>query len=96
MPDLPNYATRLLRIKAGKAFPAHGHHGREMTVVLAGGFSDERGEYRRGDSFVAEGGEIHHPIALRDEDCMCLIVTEAPIQFIGPFGRLLNWILPTG
>ena len=95
MPDLPNYATRLLRIKAGKAFPAHGHRGREMIVVLAGGFSDERGEYRQGDSFVAEGGDIHHPIALRDGDCICLIVSEAPIHFIGPFGRMLNWIFPT-
>ncbi len=94
LPEFSNYTTRLLRIKPGKAIPAHGHHGRECTVILAGGFSDERGEYRQGDSVVVESGEVHHPVALPGGDCICLVVTEAPVHFVGPFGRLLNWFVP--
>jgi putative transcriptional regulator len=34
---------RLLRIKAGSAVPRHTHHGNEMVMVLAGGFTDASG-----------------------------------------------------
>ena len=32
--------ARLLKIPAGKKVPHHSHHGRELTVVFSGGFTD--------------------------------------------------------
>ncbi len=46
--DFPGFTTRLLWVAAGAAVPAHTHHGSELTLVLRGGFADERGQFRRG------------------------------------------------
>ena len=32
----------------------------------------------------------HRPVADEDEDCLCLIVTDAPLRLTGWLGRLLN------
>jgi len=82
--------TRLLRIKPGVAVPRHTHVGTELTLVLAGGFSDVTGHYLRGDvSFTNE--EIDHsPAADHDGECICLTVTDAPLRLTGPLMRLLN------
>lgn len=92
LPDYPGIKTRLLRIRGGTAMPRHTHEGREYTLLLAGGFSDETGHYLRGD--VAEAGPSvdHRPVADADEDCLCLAVTDAPLRLTGRFGRYLNFI----
>ena len=88
--EASGFHTRLMRIKPGTAMPAHTHEGTELTLVLAGGFSDESGHYERGD--IAECGDDidHKPIADPGEDCICLAVTDAPLRLTGPVGRLLN------
>lgn len=82
--------VRMLRIKAGMAMPRHTHQGSELTLVLAGGFSDEMGHYGRGDFATVDGSVDHSPVADPDGDCVCLAVMDAPLRLTGPIGRLLN------
>jgi len=82
--------VRLLRIRGGTAMPRHTHSGTEMTLVLEGGFSDERGHFLRGDIAVTDAAVNHRPVADAGEDCYCLTVTDAPLRLTGPIGRLLN------
>lgn len=84
------YRTRLYRIKGGQAMPNHTHGGNEMTLVLAGGFSDDTGHYERGDVSIADDELVHTPVADPGEDCICLAVTDAPLKLTGPIGRIVN------
>ena len=83
----PDIKTRLLKIKAGTPMPEHTHHGQEFTLVLTGGYSDERGHFIRGDIDITDDSVQHTPVADADEDCICLTVTRAPLKLTGPFGK---------
>lgn len=83
----------LLHIKAGARMPQHTHRGNEMTLILAGAYSDCYGRYDAGDLMVADGEHQHAPIASSDEDCICLVAESAPPRFIGPLLRLFNPLL---
>lgn len=85
--------VELLRIKPGGSAATHSHLGDEYTVVLQGAFSDEEGLYRKGDFLLRDASHKHTPVATRDEECICLVVSEAPIQFTGFFSRWLNPLL---
>ena len=82
--------VELLKIKPGGSAATHSHVGDEYTVILEGSFSDEQGLYRKGDFVVRCGDERHTPVATLDRECICLAVTEGPVQLTGFFGRLLN------
>jgi len=82
--------VELLKIKPGGAAINHTHLGDEYTVVLEGSFSDEDGLYEKGDFMVREKDEQHRPVATQDRECICLAVTEGPIQFTGFLSRLMN------
>ena len=82
--------VELLRIQPGGAASSHTHLGDEYTVVLEGSFSDGDGVYRAGDFLVRGKNEQHRPVATQDQECICLAVTEGPIQFTGFISRLLN------
>lgn len=82
--------VELLRIKPGGAASNHTHLGDEYTVVLEGSFSDEDGLYSKGDFVVRGKNEQHRPVATQDKECICLAVSEGPMQFTGPLSRLLN------
>ena len=84
------FTTRLLRVAPGAALPYHTHVGSELALVLQGGFSDVNGHYLRGDVSEADSAVDHRPVADADEDCLCLIVTDAPLRLTGWLGRLLN------
>ncbi len=90
LPKVPNHSTRLLSIRAGAAAPRHTHQGNEITLVLRGSFSDDHGHYCCGDVDEADGDIDHRPIAGDDEDCLCLVVTDAPLKLTSPLGRLIN------
>lgn len=83
----------LLWIKAGRAMPAHTHHGIEATLVLKGSFSDSTGHYARGDLSVADDDVDHKPVAGLEEDCICFAVCEGPVKLTGPVARLFNKLL---
>jgi len=91
IPTSDGYATRLIRIAAGRNIPSHGHDGDELTLVLAGGFTDGGDSYRRGDVAGADPSVHHHPVADADGACICLIVTEGKLRFSGLFGPLLTY-----
>lgn len=80
--------AQVLRIEAGAAVPRHGHTGDELTLVLRGAFSDGVAAYGPGDLALARPGLIHRPQAAPGEACLCLTVTEAPLQWLGPLGWL--------
>ena len=82
--------VELLRIKAGGAATTHTHMGDEYTVILEGSFSDESGLYHKGDFLLRDASHQHRPVATQDGACICLAVTEGPIQFTGLFSRMLN------
>lgn len=82
--------VELLKIRPGGSATTHTHLGDEYTVILEGSFSDEQGLYRQGDFMVKDSSDRHTPVATRDRECICLAVTEGPIQFTGFFSRMLN------
>lgn len=80
--------ARLLLIPAGRAMPAHSHHGTEMTLVLKGAFSDDDGTFARGDLEMADANVDHMPVAEPGEDCICLVATDARLKFRGLLPRI--------
>jgi len=80
----------LMRIAPGCAMPRHTHDGREMLIVLQGGYSDEIGSYDAGDVAVANPDVVHRPVADPVEGCLCFAVTDARVKLTGPVGRVLN------
>jgi putative transcriptional regulator len=88
--------VELLKIRPGGSASTHTHLGDEYTVILEGSFSDERGVYRRGDFVVKDSSDRHTPVATKDRECICLAVTEGPVQLTGFFGRLLNPLIRRG
>ncbi len=73
--------TRLLRIPGGTTIPEHSHDGTEMTLVLSGSYSDQTGRYGKGDLQIANEKTRHQPRAELGKDCICLVVTDAPLKF---------------
>lgn len=88
--------VELLRIKPGGSAATHTHLGDELTVILEGSFSDENGVYSSGDFMACDGHDTHTPVASKDRECICLVVSKAPIQFTGWFTRLFNPLLRRG
>ena len=75
--------ARLLRIAPGTALPEHGHNGLEVTMVVAGSFSDEANAFYRGDVAIADQDIHHRQVTGKEEPCVCLTVTDAPLAFRG-------------
>lgn len=88
LPTSKGATARLLCIPAGAAMPDHGHHGKEITLVLKGAFQDDDGYFARGDIEVADKDVQHVPVADIHEDCICLAVTDAPLRFNGWLPRI--------
>lgn len=88
-PALP----RLLHLAEGVAVPAHGHGGRELTLVLAGGFHDGPTGYGRGDLQESDETVEHAPVVDPGGPCICLTATDAPLRFHGLLPRLFQRIV---
>ena len=88
-----NGSVRLLRIKAGKTVPNHGHQGRELTLVLSGSYHDGVSTYGAGDMQDVDEETVHKPIVDDGPDCICLVITDAPIIFKEWMPRLLQPLL---
>jgi putative transcriptional regulator len=79
---------KLLRIGTGRAMPEHGHGGEELTLILKGSYSDHMGKFSRGDVADLDEDVEHQPVVDSDEDCICLVATEAPTKFKSFWARL--------
>lgn len=81
--------ARVLRSRPGTGIGMHTHKGEEYTLVLAGGYTDSSGSYRRGDFQSADRNVMHRPIVDEGEDCIILGVTDAPLIFANPIVGLV-------
>ncbi|MCG9722810.1 ChrR family anti-sigma-E factor [Shewanella sp. Isolate7] len=78
----------LLHIDKGGSVPCHTHKGFEITLLLQGSFTDEMGEYRKGDFIWLDGQHTHQPVT--EEGCVCLTVSSDAIHFTQGMSQLLN------
>ena len=81
---------RLLKISPGTRMPTHTHSEEELTLVLRGAYKDQVGEFRPGDLADLNDGVMHAPEAFGDEDCICLIATNAPLVFKDLIGKVMQ------
>lgn len=81
----------LLKAKGGTEIPSHGHNGHEFTLVLQGSYSVNGQLFNVGDMELASDDiDDHRPIISEGQDCICLVVTEAPINLKSFTGRLFQ------
>ncbi|TVR96743.1 MAG: cupin domain-containing protein [Rhodospirillales bacterium] len=88
--SVQGFKASLMRLAPGSTVPVHTHRGQEFTLVLAGGFSDETGEYLPGDFACKDQTHVHRPVVDTDEPCISLVVLDAPLKLTGMMGRLVN------
>ncbi len=81
---------RLLKIAPGVKIPKHTHGDEELTLILRGSYTDEVGDFARGDLADLDGDVLHAPLATGDEPCICLIATSAPLRFRSLVGRVVQ------
>ena len=81
---------RLLRIAPGRAVPQHSHGGHEMTMIVSGSYTDEIGRFMPGDVADLDPEVTHQPVSDADTDCICVIATDAPLEFTGWVPRLMQ------
>lgn len=81
---------RLLKVAPGKSVLPHGHQGNELTLLLGGSFSDERGQFNPGDISDLDDQTEHQLLADGELGCICLLVTDAPLRFITPWGKIIQ------
>ena len=82
--------ARLLYIPAGFSVPSHGHGGLELTLVMSGGFYDGSQAFSRGDMQIVSHETPHQPVAMDDQPCVCLAITDAPLKFSNFLPRLFQ------
>ncbi|MBM3488133.1 MAG: hypothetical protein FJX67_16120, partial [Alphaproteobacteria bacterium] len=80
----------MLRLKPGAAMPEHTHRGQEFTLVLAGGYRDGGAAFGPGDFDRRDASDRHQPVVDPDDECLCLVVLDAPIRLTGMLGRFAN------
>lgn len=80
--------VELYRIAPGARIPRHTHAGAEFTMVLSGGFSDERGSYGPGDVSMNGPDDIHQPVADEDGVCYALAIRDGGLHFTGVMGAI--------
>lgn len=86
--DELNTRASLLHIDALGEIPQHTHKGYELTLLLAGEFTDINGEYVPGD-FILLDNQTHHAPKTKT-GCLCYTVLDAPLHFTKGLSKLLN------
>ncbi len=80
--------VELYRISPGASIPRHSHKGSEYTLVVAGGFSDERGSYGPGDVVINGPEDTHQPIGDEGDICYALAIRDGGLRFTGVMGLI--------
>ena len=81
---------KLIKMDPGTSVPLHSHNGKEYILVIDGSFSDEYGEYKKGDMQINDQNIKHHPTACNKNGCVCISITENDVIFFGKFASILN------
>lgn len=71
----------LIRSKPGCSAGWHTHLGEELTLCLTGGYTDETGQYARGDLQTTTPDILHRPVADEGEDCIVLAMSDGRLKF---------------
>lgn len=85
------FPARLFRLTAGTFVPRHEHAGEELSLVLTGGFSDDRGHHGRGDVSIREPSTLHEQTIERGEPCVVLVAADAPFRPRSAIARIASW-----
>jgi len=80
--------TSLLHIEPGGSVPEYTHNGFELTILLAGSFSDDKGEYVTGDFIMLDSNHQHQPMS--EHGCLCYTVVNDSLHFTQGLNKLLN------
>jgi|HubBroStandDraft_1064217.scaffolds.fasta_scaffold00055_34 putative transcriptional regulator len=94
IPRFGECRSRLMRVAPRHAIPRHTHTGNELLIVLNGGYSDQTGEYDRGDVAYGDPELVHTPRADPERGCLCFSVWDSAPKMVGALGPLLNRLLP--
>ncbi len=81
---------RLIKVAPGQAMPEHGHGGSELSLILAGSYTDKIGRFGVGDVADLDDEVEHKPVADRVTGCICVIASEQKAQFKGLFARIVQ------
>ncbi|MBB1389174.1 anti-sigma factor [Shewanella vesiculosa] len=84
----PQARASLLHIAANGEIPEHTHKGAELTLLLAGEFSDCYNTYKPGDFMLLDKAHQHSPKTI--DGCLCYTVVDAPLYFTKGISKLLN------
>ena len=90
LPFMDNDTIKLIKMDPGTSVPLHSHNGKEYILVIEGSFSDEYGQYKKGDMQINDQNIKHHPSASDSNGCVCLSITESDVVFFGRFASILN------
>ena len=86
----PPVRTRLIGVVGGGVMPRPSPIGMNLNLVLAGGYHDPRGTFRRGDLVLDDPGLDYSPAADNGEECVYLCVTDASLRLSGVLSRSIN------
>lgn len=90
---LGDVAATLEEVRPGQTVPKHGHEGIELTMVLAGGYTDNQNHYLRGDVQVVGPETVHSPLMDDEgEHCILLSIRSAARVPDGLAARIASWI----
>lgn len=77
-------------IRPGRTVPAHTHKGYELSIVLDGAFTDERGRFGKGDISIADASVDHRPKAGSDRPCIGFAVLDDGVKLTGSWSQLVG------
>ncbi len=72
--------SSLVRLRAGTAFPKHGHEGHEEVLILEGCVEIAGVKLETGDYLYTEPGEVHGVIAICDS--IIFVSSQKPTPFL--------------
>lgn len=93
--DVDGCHVSMFWIKPGRTVPMHTHEGMELSLIIEGAFTDERGHFGRGDISIAGADVEHRPTADMSGPCIGLAVTDGPLRLTGSFAQRIGDILGT-
>jgi putative transcriptional regulator len=80
----------ILRAAPGTRLPEHGHRGSELTLVVKGCYAVGESTFVAGDLEDVDDDKWHRPTVGDEEECICVVATEAPLRLKGVFARLFQ------
>jgi len=80
----------ILRAAPGTRLPEHGHRGSELTLVVKGRYAVGESTFVAGDIEDVDDDDWHRPTVGDEEECICVVATEAPLRLKGVFARLFQ------